>query len=80
MIKWINLYGGPVGYMGSTTEKMNKNPDLASTWKGRILVEYFVKDIKYPVMKIKPIKDDADFQRVQAEMAPRQYQLFWELG
>jgi len=35
---WINVYGAPLGYSGENTQKMNNNPELASTWKGRVLV------------------------------------------
>jgi len=35
---WINIYGAPVGYSGENTNKMNNNPEYASTWKGRVLV------------------------------------------
>ena len=55
MTKWINLYGAPIDYMGSNVDKMNKNPEDASIWKGRILVEYFAEDVKYPVRKKKDI-------------------------
>jgi hypothetical protein len=30
---------------------MKNNPELASTWKGRVLVEYFAEDTKNPEMK-----------------------------
>lgn len=36
--RWLNLYGAPVGYSGANTDKMNNNPEFASTWKGRLLV------------------------------------------
>ncbi len=35
---WKNCYGAPLGYSGDTCKKMNKVPDAASTWKGRILM------------------------------------------
>lgn len=35
---WKNVYGAPVGCSGKITDKMNLNPELASFWKGRILV------------------------------------------
>jgi hypothetical protein len=49
---WINLYGAPVGYSGKNCDRMNNHPEYASTWKGRILVQYFAEDTKNPVMKI----------------------------
>lgn len=80
MVKWINLYGAPLDYMGSNVDKMNKNPEDASLWKGRILVEYFAEDVKYPVRKKRDILDNAIVERVMAFMAPREYQIMLELG
>ena len=45
---WLNLYGSPVGYSGKTCNEMNQNPEVASQWKGRILVHYSVEDTKEP--------------------------------
>lgn len=47
--KWINLFGSPPGY---DNEKMNTNPALGTAWKGRILCEYWVEDVKYPKVHI----------------------------
>jgi hypothetical protein len=35
---WKNIYGSPSDCKGSTGEKMNLNPEIASLWKGRILM------------------------------------------
>ncbi len=35
---WKNVYGAPLGCSGKVTDKMNQNPEIASFWKGRILV------------------------------------------
>jgi hypothetical protein len=35
---WKNIYGSPLDVMGDTKKAMNENPDIASTWKGRILI------------------------------------------
>ena len=35
---WKNVYGAPVGYSGENCKMMNANPDVASCWKGRVLV------------------------------------------
>lgn len=35
---WKNIYGSPLGKSGANTDIMNNNPDLGSTWKGRILL------------------------------------------
>lgn len=36
---WKNVYGAPVGYSGDNTNLMNANPDIASHWKGRVLMQ-----------------------------------------
>ena len=35
---WKNIYGSPLDVSGENTNTMNANPDLASTWKGRVLM------------------------------------------
>ena len=35
---WKNIYGAPLDKSGENTNMMNSNPDIASTWKGRILM------------------------------------------
>jgi len=35
---WKNVYGSPLGCSGDNTNNMNANPELGSTWKGRILI------------------------------------------
>ena len=36
--RWINLYGSPLDCSGDNTTKMNNNPEMASNWKGRLLI------------------------------------------
>jgi hypothetical protein len=56
--KWVNIYGAPIGRSGATCTKMNNNPELASTWRGRILIQYYAEPTKNPVMKIQPISKE----------------------
>ena len=35
---WKNVYGSPLGCSGDNTNTMNHNPEIASAWKGRILI------------------------------------------
>ena len=51
MLKWYNLYGSPLGCKGENTDKMNEYPEVASTWKGRILIHTETTDTKNPEMK-----------------------------
>ena len=45
-LQWVNLYGSPLGVRGGNTDKMNDNPEFASTWKGRILMHISCTDTK----------------------------------
>ena len=76
--KWINLYGAPMGYSGDNCKAMNNDPTVATAWKGRVFVEYWVESIKYPIMSIKEIKD---FTALNAmEKAVKEYELAIEFG
>jgi hypothetical protein len=52
ILSWHNLYGSPLGCSGENTDRMNDFPELASTWKGRILMHISSFDIKNPEMKL----------------------------
>lgn len=36
---WKNIYGAPMDMHGKWVDKMNENPEVASFWKGRVLVQ-----------------------------------------
>jgi hypothetical protein len=78
--KWINLYGAPVGRSGTNTNRMNEHPESASTWKGRILVEYWCEDYKYPTFEKKPIPPDFDRYCFDNALEPREYVVIGEFG
>jgi len=49
---WKNVYGSPLDRSGENTDKMNNNPDLASTWKGRILMQVVAEKTDKPIIKL----------------------------
>ena len=49
---WYNLFGSPLGCSGDNTNQMNEYPEIASTWKGRILMHVSSFDTKNPEMKV----------------------------
>lgn len=55
---WINIYGAPLGHSGENTDKMNHHPEMASKWKGRILVQYYAEDTKNPELKKQQISPE----------------------
>jgi hypothetical protein len=38
LLSWYNLYGSPVNVTGKNATLMDHNPEMGSTWKGRILM------------------------------------------
>lgn len=49
---WKNIYGAPVGVSGHMVDKMNENPEVASLWKGRILVQCCAEVSEKPLLKV----------------------------
>lgn len=60
VLNWHNLYGSPLECKGENTDRMNNYPEVASTWKGRILMHVQTFDTKNPEMKVTPL--DAEFK------------------
>lgn len=60
--RWVNLYGCNADYSGAEADKQNQHIDEATTFKGRVLVEYWTIDHKHPVMKIRDIKEDQEYK------------------
>ena len=74
IIRWINLYGGHNDYSSnSTAQWMNNNPDKGSEWKGRIMVEYYSEDQKYPKAKINNLKEDIYKEKLKESMQEKKY-------
>lgn len=48
---WHNLYGAPNGYSGSMCDLMNEQPEMGSSWKGRVLMQIEASDAKHPERK-----------------------------
>ena len=52
---WKNLYGSPLGVQGDNTKLMNENPEVASTWKGRILMQVTAEKTEKPTCLVRPL-------------------------
>ena len=46
---WKNVYGAPLDKSNKAAENMNENPELGSTWKGRILMQVYAVKTEKPV-------------------------------
>mmetsp|Transcript_13394 Transcript_13394/g.2103 ORF Transcript_13394/g.2103 Transcript_13394/m.2103 type:complete len:121 (-) Transcript_13394:550-912(-) len=55
---WANIHGGPENVSNDTAVLMNKVPDLASTWHGRILIALEIVDSDRPTTKLSRINNE----------------------
>ena len=69
---WENIYGSPLGVMGDVTDRMNLNPEIASFWKGRILMQVTAEKTDKPEMKVIDVDPDAR-REAQRYMGNREY-------
>jgi hypothetical protein len=79
MFFWKNIYGAPLDKKGDNTNIMNSNPDLASTWKGRILMQVIAEKTEKPQIKVE------DLNEITRELAtpyfqPKEYEIIAEVG
>ena len=77
---WKNVYGSPMNQAdGEDKRNMNANPEIASNWKGRVLVQTECYETKKPIAKVemideKRIDDSREFTK------KRPYQIIAEVG
>lgn len=58
---WKNIYGSPLGCSGANTDEMNANPEVASTWKGRILMQVTAEKTEKPLCMMRQLsKEDVE--------------------
>ena len=64
MYMWENIYGAPPDTDGDVADKMNDNPEIASHWRGRMLLEISCEECDKPkkgVEKLeKEVRDGAE--------------------
>jgi hypothetical protein len=55
---WKNVYGSPLGCSGDNTNKMNENPEMGSTWKGRILMQIVAEKTEKPLFMVQKLPEE----------------------
>jgi hypothetical protein len=55
---WKNIYGAPLDHSGKWCDKMNNNPEVATLWKGRILVQVVAEKSEKPLLKMEKLSED----------------------
>ena len=81
-MRWLNLYGCNVDYSGMSNiaqrstkmcAEMDNDDHVASTFKGRVLVEYYTIDEKAPLMKVRDIVKTPEYEKRMASMTDLRY-------
>lgn len=55
LMSWFNIRGSPINRIGQNATLMDHNPELGSTWKGRILMFITAEDCLQPEMRSEPM-------------------------
>jgi len=58
---------------------MNENPEMASNWKGRVLMQIVCEETEKPIAKVEPIEDDIVMQ-AKAFTRDKDYDIIAEVG
>lgn len=76
---WRNVYGAPLDMHGEVTDTMNANPDIASTWKGRILVQVEARKTEKPTC-IRRLIDDETLKKAEPYLKYKEYEIIAEVS
>ena len=76
---WKNIYGAPLDKSGANTDLMNSNPDCASTWKGRILMQVTAEKTEKPTLMKKRL-EQADLDKAAQFMQDHEFEIIAEIG
>ncbi len=71
---WKNIYGSPLNCSGQNTVKMNLNPEIASFWKGRILMQVLCEESEKPLLLVQKIPAD-DVKKAEQYLVERQFKI-----
>ena len=77
---WKNVYGSPMGQSDSREKRaMNENPEIASNWKGRVLIQITCEKTEKPVAKVETV-DDEILAEAQNFLNKRKFRVLAEIG
>lgn len=65
---WANLYGSPPGVLDDWMFKMGADPNLATFWRGRVLIGLKAVEMDQPELAAKPIPDTPEYQQSVLEL------------
>jgi len=65
---WANIYGSPPGALGDWAIKMSSEPELATFWRGRVLLSLKAEEMDKPELIARPIPDSPEYQRTVLDL------------
>ena len=68
-----------MGKSGDNTNKMNSNPELGSTWKGRILMQITAEKTENPQIKLEDLTEEV-IHSCNSYLNPKEYEIIAEVG
>ena len=81
MYIWENIYGAPPDTDGDVADKMNDNPEMASHWRGRMLLEISCVEEDKPKKGVEKLEPEI---RAAAEAAgffeEEEFEIWCEFG
>ena len=78
---WENIYGAPPDTDGDVAEKMNDNPEMASHWRGRMLLEITCEECDKPKKGVEKLAPDVREAANEAGyFGEEEYEVFLEFG
>lgn len=78
---WHNLYGSPHGYSGSICSAMDENPELGSSWKGKILMHVECENADHPERRIQALDEQVKLDATNLGFfAEKEYDFVAEVG
>ena len=75
---WKNVYGAPMDVSGANATQMNENPEIASLWKGRILIQLLAEKTEKPVLRIQDIPKE-EVEKAAEYLIDRQYSIMCQV-
>ena len=76
---WKNIYGSPLGVSGETTNQMNANPEIASNWKGRILMQVTAEKTEKPLCLLRNLSKE-DVEAASVLYQAHEFEVIAEIG
>jgi hypothetical protein len=75
---WKNIYGSPMGTSGDAAREMDLNPDIASFWKGRVLMQVEAVKTEKPVLLMQDIPAEK-IALAKPHLVDKEYQIMFQV-